>query len=114
MLGIASLLLSATALAVAVVGLREGRDPLPSHAELGAAAVSQLRGLMSQDEVRGLLGAPESVFRDNPRAQCWAYNTPYSVRLCFGAKRRLAWWATDAPLRSAAFQRWVNRVARPS
>jgi hypothetical protein len=52
---------------------------------------------MSQDDVRALLGTPATVFRDNPRAQCWAYHTPYEVRMCFGPKRRLAWWATNVP-----------------
>jgi outer membrane protein assembly factor BamE (lipoprotein component of BamABCDE complex) len=93
----AAALLAAAALIVAVVALREARSRPPTYAGLGAASISQLRGLMTQDEVRALLGQPQNVFRDNARAQCWAYGSPYTVRTCFGPKRRLAWWATNVP-----------------
>lgn len=56
-----------------------------------------LRGLMTRQEVVAAIGLPDEVFRKNPRAECWAYTGPYSVRLCFGAKRRLAWWSVSIP-----------------
>lgn len=91
------MLISSAALVVAVVALRHTRHDKGTYAEVAAASIARLHGLMSQDDVRALLGTPATVFRDNPRAQCWAYHTPYEVRMCFGPKRRLAWWATNVP-----------------
>src|SRR5712691_757117 len=93
----ASLLLAFAALIVAVVALREARNEPNTYAGVGAASIARLQGLMTQDEVRALLGTPATVFRDNPRAQCWAYHSPYEVRMCFGPKRHLAWWASNVP-----------------
>jgi hypothetical protein len=91
-------LISAAALVVALVALRHADSrPSSSYAEVAAASIERLHGLMSQDEVRSLLGPPASVYRNNARAQCWAYHTPYEVQMCFGPKRRLAWWASNAP-----------------
>jgi hypothetical protein len=94
---IIAIVLAGGALIVAVIALRSGDNEQPTYAELGAASIGQLHGLMSQDDVRSLLGTPASVYRDNPRAQCWAYHSPYEVRMCFGQKRRLAWWASNVP-----------------
>jgi hypothetical protein len=92
-----AIVLAGGALIVAVIALRSAEEKQTTYAGLGAASIGQLHGLMSQDEVRSLLGAPASVYRDNPRAQCWAYHSPYEVRMCFGQKRRLAWWASNVP-----------------
>ncbi len=94
----ASVVVAAAALVVAVVALREARQR-QMLGGAGRASVSQLHGLMTQDDVRTLLGQPQTIFRDNARAQCWAYSAPYEVRICFGPKRRLAWWsASGMPL----------------
>lgn len=110
------LLLSLTALAAAVVALLRAPDAPLSRAPTRFDAevrlphpLSELRGLMSQGDVRALLGAPKGVFRDSERAQCWVYSTPYKVRMCFGPKRQLAWWATDAPL-----EPFAKRFPKPS
>jgi hypothetical protein len=55
---------------------------------------------MTPVEVRRSFGEPDEVFRNNPRALCWAYHAPYEVRMCWGPKRRSAWIATNVPLRS--------------
>lgn len=52
---------------------------------------------MTRREVIMRLGLPDRIFRRNPRAECWAYEGPYEVRMCFGAKRRLAWVAHNIP-----------------
>ena len=100
MIGI-SMVLATGALIIAVVALRQAHSKPATYAEVGAASVAKLRGLMTQDQVRTILGTPAVVFRDNPRAQCWAYHSPYEVRMCFGAKRRLAWWASNVPHKRA-------------
>ena len=94
-----SVLLASAALIVAVVALREARNPPTTYAGIGASSISQLHGLMTQDEVRALLGQPNTVFRNNTQAECWAYSSPFTVRMCFGPKRRLAWWASNVPLK---------------
>ena len=92
-----SMVLAAGALIVAIVALRQAHNEPATYAEVGAASVAKLQGLMTQDDVRAVLGTPAVVFRDNPRAQCWAYHSPYEVRMCFGPKRRLAWWSSNVP-----------------
>ena len=92
-----SVMLSIAALVVAVLALHDRRHQSGTYAEVGAASVAELHRLISQDEVRAILGTPASVFRSNSRAQCWAYNSPFEVRMCFGPKRRLAWWASNVP-----------------
>jgi hypothetical protein len=93
LVGIA-LVLASAALVLAVV--HESRD-VHSYADAWAGSVHKLRPLISQNDVRALLGDPQTVFRDNARAQCWEYTTRMRVRMCFGPKRRLAWWATNVP-----------------
>jgi hypothetical protein len=93
----ASLLLASAALIVAVIALREPRNEPKTYAEVFAVSVGRLHGLMSENDVRAVLGAPATVYRDNPQAHCWAYTAPYEVRMCFGPKRRLAWWASNVP-----------------
>ena len=96
-----AMVLAASALIVAILALRQAHNESATYADVGAASVAKLRGLMTEDEVRGILGTPAVVFRDNPRAQCWAYHSPYEVRMCFGPKRRLAWWASNVPPKSS-------------
>jgi hypothetical protein len=95
----ATFLVASAALVVAVIALLRTNDEPRSYAALGAASIAQLHGLMTQDAARALLGTPQTIFRDTPNAQCWAYTTPYVVRMCFGPQRRLAWWSSDAPPR---------------
>ena len=52
---------------------------------------------MTPDEVRRSFGQPDEVFRDNPRALCWAYYRPYKVRMCWGPKRQAAWISFSVP-----------------
>jgi hypothetical protein len=91
-----SVVLAAAGLAIGVVALSHKRSPR-TVPEVGRASISQLRGLMTEGDVRALFGAPQTMFRDNAEAQCWAYSAAYEVRMCFGPKRRLAWWATNLP-----------------
>jgi outer membrane protein assembly factor BamE (lipoprotein component of BamABCDE complex) len=97
-----ALMLAAAALIVAVIALRSTNKEERTYAGLGAASIAQLHGLMTQEQVRSLLGTPATVYRDNARAQCWAYHSPYDVRMCFGPRRRLAWWASNVPHRPTA------------
>ena len=87
-----ALLLAAAALALAAAAFHESRkaQEIPTQAQITAAAVRQFQGAsnrMTPDEVLKLLGNPTDVFRDNPRALCWHYSTPYEIRMCGGPKR---------------------------
>lgn len=106
----AALVLSAAALVVAALALVESRgrpDEVASrsvsrggwtaYAPLPERAPIVLEGLMTREQVVDVLGLPDEVFRKNPRAECWAYASPYEIRLCFGPKRRLAWWSVATP-----------------
>ena len=106
----ASVALASAALIVAVLALHEARDWRPTYGEVGATSVAQLGDAMTPDDVRALLGTPATVIRDNRRALCWAYHSPYEVHLCFGPKRHLAWWSSNVPrLRTASFS-WTDTV----
>jgi hypothetical protein len=95
----AALLVSAASLILAVVALREARDDGQAFADSQAEAGIGLDGLMTRRQVVMRLGLPDRVFRRNPRAECWAYEGggSYEVRMCFGAKRRLAWHSYNIP-----------------
>jgi hypothetical protein len=54
---------------------------------------------MTPAQVRAWFGEPDAVFRNNPRALCWSYATPYKVRMCWGAKRKAAWISHNVPSR---------------
>jgi hypothetical protein len=63
---------------------------------------------VTRHEVRSIIGPPDSIYRNNPRAECWAYSAPgggtgreqpYEVQICFGPKRNLAWMAAGGPRR---------------
>jgi hypothetical protein len=89
---VATLLVSRSAIAPA----------LTEHERMAAAvrAFGEARNRMTPDEVRELFGEPGEVFRNNPRALCWSYATPYEVRMCWGPKRKAAWIAHSVPLPS--------------
>lgn len=104
----AALLLSVASLALAAVALvrdsdaapartvaRQPNSPWASYAPLRLPV--KLDGLISREQVIAAIGLPDEVFRKNPRAECWAYEGPYTLRLCFGPKRRLAWWSGSIP-----------------
>jgi hypothetical protein len=61
-------------------------------------AFVEVRNRMTPDEVRRLFGEPAAVFRNNPRALCWSYATPYEIRMCWGPKRKAAWISHSVPL----------------
>jgi hypothetical protein len=97
-----TLLLAVAALAVAVAAFREARDAneAPTYAAITAAAVRQFGedgNRMTPAQVLRLLGKPDEVYRDNPRALCWRYAAPYEIRMCWGPKRRAAWIAHNIP-----------------
>jgi hypothetical protein len=106
----AALVLSTAALVVAALALVESRgEPnevastptsvggWTAYAPLHERAPVALEGLMTREQVVAVLGLPDDVFRKNARAECWAYTSPYAIRLCFGPKRRLAWWSVTTP-----------------
>ena len=111
---------SAAALAIAVVALAvalmawqraddEGRPP----GVLSTRSILTLRSEMAnrkltREDVIEVIGWPASIYRDNPRAECWAYEAPgggsgreqpYELQMCFGPKRYLAWLAYSGPTR---------------
>jgi len=98
----AALLVAVTGLAVAIAAYREARqatDP-PTYAEITAAAVRDFQAAqnrMTPAQVLRLLGKPDEVYRNNPRALCWSYNAPYTIELCWGPKRQRAWIAHNIP-----------------
>jgi hypothetical protein len=97
-----ALLLAVAALAVAVAALREAREPNqpPTYAEITAAAVRDFHAAhnrMTPTQVLRVLGKPEEVYRNNPRALCWRYTAPYVIEMCWGPKRRQAWIAHNIP-----------------
>ena len=93
-----ALLVAVAALAVAFAALRgerQANEP-PTHAEITAGAVRHFQAShnrMTPDHVLRLLGKPDQVYRDNPRALCWRYTAPYVIEMCWGPKRRQAWIA---------------------
>lgn len=97
-----ALLVAVAALAVAIAAYREttqAAEP-PTYAEITAAAVHDFQASgnrMTPPQVLRLLGEPDVVFRDNPRALCWSYSVPYTIRLCWGPKRQRAWIAHNIP-----------------
>jgi hypothetical protein len=96
-LGVALL---AVAVVAAVIVFRP-RDE-PTERERMVAAVRDFReagNQMTPDEVRRSFGEPDEVFRNNPRALCWAYHAPYQIRMCWGPKRQSAWIAGNYPWR---------------
>jgi hypothetical protein len=64
---------------------------------LAVEAFIDAHNRMTPDQVQELFGEPDQVFRDNPRALCWAYVTPYEIRMCWGPKRQAAWIGHNIP-----------------
>jgi hypothetical protein len=98
----AALLVALAALAVAIAAYREARQATepPTYAEITAAAVHDFQAAgnrMTPTQVQRLLGKPDEVYRNNPRALCWSYSVPYTIKLCWGPKRQQAWIATNIP-----------------
>ena len=98
----AALLVAVAALVVATAAYRAARQAAepPTYAEITAAAVDHFRASgnrMTPPQVLRLLGRPDEVYRDNPRALCWSYSVPYTIKMCWGPKRQQAWIATDIP-----------------
>jgi hypothetical protein len=95
-----ALLLVLTAIAVIAVVAVVRFKAEPTEEERLAAAVREFheaRNRMTPDEVRRSFGEPDDVFRKNPRALCWAYHSPYRIRMCWGPKRKSAWIGHNAP-----------------
>jgi hypothetical protein len=97
-----ALLVAVAALAVAIAAFHEARqaNEPPTYAEITAAAVREFRAArnrMTPAQVLRLLGKPDEVYRNNPRALCWRYAAPYVIEMCWGPKRRQAWIAHDIP-----------------
>ncbi|MDX6439983.1 MAG: hypothetical protein QOF45_2566 [Gaiellaceae bacterium] len=85
----ATLLIAVAALVVAVAALREVReaDEPRTLAEITAAGVREFTeagNRMTPTQVTQLLGKPDQVYRNNPRALCWRYIVPYTVEICWG------------------------------
>jgi hypothetical protein len=73
---------------------------VPTLGEIQAAAIERFTesgNRMTPTQVLRLLGQPDEVFRNNPRALCWSYAAPYQIRMCWGPKRRMAWIAYETP-----------------
>jgi hypothetical protein len=107
-----AVVISVAALVVAVAAYQRAAEQ-PSVGVLGDRSIQTLRHEMTQRrltraDVTALIGAPASVYRSNPRAECWAYEAPgggrgteapYRLQMCFGPKRHLAWMAFSGPRR---------------
>jgi len=105
LIGVA-LLLAVAALAVATAAFREARQANEprTYAEITAAGVRQFQAAhnrMTPAQVVLLLGKPDEVYRDNPRALCWRYTSPYTIEMCWGPKRQQAWIAHNIPPRDS-------------
>jgi hypothetical protein len=108
-----AVVLSAAAVVLAVAVLQRAGD----QPRLGVLSDASLRRLSAQvpnrltrADVKALIGAPDSIYRNNPRAECWAYEAPgggsgrerpYEVQMCFGPRRHLAWLGHSGPRRLA-------------
>ena len=114
-LTVVAVVLSTLALVVAVAAYQRASER-PDIGVLSDASILQLRHEMTQKrltraDVTSLIGSPASVYRSNPRAECWAYEAPgggrgtepsYRLQMCFGPKRHLAWMAFSGPRRFPA------------
>ena len=98
----AAVLVAIASLAVAVAAYRDARQPPQPRTDAQgiAAAVHEFQASgnrMTPEQVMRLLGEPDEVYRDNPRALCWRYSVPYTIRMCWGPKRQRAWIAHNIP-----------------
>jgi hypothetical protein len=106
LLGVA-LLMAATALVVAVAAFREARgaNEPKTVAEVTAAGVRQITDAgnrITPAQVVELLGKPDQVYRNNPRALCWRYVIPYTIEICWGPKRQRVMIGHNIPPQLAA------------
>lgn len=97
-----TLLIAVAALGVAIAAFREAhRANEPStYADITAAAVSDFQAAgnrMTPAQVLRLLGEPDEVYRNTPRALCWRYGVPYTIKMCWGSRRQQAWIAHNIP-----------------
>ena len=94
-------MVAVAALTVAIAAYREARQAgPPTYAEFTAAAVHDFQAAgnrMTPTQVLRLLGEPDDVYRNNPRALCWSYSVPYSIKMFWGPKRQRAWIAHNIP-----------------
>jgi hypothetical protein len=98
----AALVVAIASLAVAVAAYREAREATqpPTYAEITAAAVHEFQAAgnrMTPAQVLRILGKPDEVYRNNPRALCWSWSVPYTIKMCWGPKRQRAWIAHNIP-----------------
>ena len=106
-LAVAPLVVSVLALVIASMAVYEARKApaTPSLVEVQAEGVERFMAAgnkMTPPQVRELLGEPTEVFRNNPRALCWRYDTGSGeTRMCWGPKRKQAWISTTIPLSRA-------------
>lgn len=101
-LGVGALVVAVVALLVAAVALWQARssDDPPTYSEITAASIAEITrngNRVTPEQVRALLGNPAEIYRDNPRALCWRYTTPYEIRMCWGPKRQRPWIASSVP-----------------
>ena len=101
----------ATAAFVIAVAAYHRASERPSVGVLSEASIRHLwhaaaHERLTREDVRVYIGNPASIYRDNPRAECWAYSAPgggsgteppYQIQMCFGPKRHLAWLAYSGP-----------------
>ncbi len=91
---------SAAAVAALLLSGASTTAPLTEEQRIarGVQAFGDAGNRMTPRDVRQLLGEPAQVFRNNPRALCWSYATPYEIRMCWGPKRKAAWISHNIPL----------------
>ena len=101
LLGVA-LLMAATALVVAIAAFREAREAnepttLAEITIAGVREITEARNRITPTQVVELLGKPDQVYRNNPRALCWRYLVPYTIEICWGPKRQRAMIGHNIP-----------------
>jgi hypothetical protein len=89
-------------LVIALAALLAAREPnqTPTQAEIVEAGVRRFveaGNQMAPQEFARLVGKPDEVYRNNPRALCWRYSLPYEIQMCWGPKRQQAWIGTNIP-----------------
>lgn len=97
-----AVLFAIAALGVAIAALHQAWHPgeSPTYAEITAEGVHRFQAAgnrMTPAQVAQLLGRPDEVYRNNPRALCWRYTAPYRIEMCWGPKRQQAWIAHNIP-----------------
>ena len=109
LLAVGSLVVVIAGLIVAVVAIERANDR-PVEGFLSPRSVSEVRqrmqrpSVLDRDQVRSLLGRPDSILYERPRGELWVYSgpsndptRPFLVRLWFGPKRNVAGMAYSGP-----------------